>query len=250
MHPAARTLCLLAATGPLGACMMAEPPTVYEPINGQVSGQPYETPVTRHNPGSAELPEAMRALYGARRDNGHQVDAIPGTMISGATARREVGYDAPYRAGTIVVDPTARKLYHLAGGNRATRYTVGVGAAGMEFTGEATVQRQSAWPRWTPTPEMLRRDPAKYGPVRGGLPGGPKNPLGARALYLYQNGQDTLYRIHGTPHPGSVGHASSAGCIRMFNQDVIHLANRVAPDARVVVLEAGEANKWVQGASE
>ena len=135
-----------------------------------------------------------------------------------------------------MVDPYDRFLYLVMEGGKAMRYGVGVGKAGFEFTGAATVARKAAWPRWTPTPDMLRRDPARNARWAGGMPGGDRNPLGARALYLFKDGKDTLYRIHGTTEPSSIGKAVSSGCIRMLNQDVIDLHRRVPTGTKVVVL--------------
>lgn len=196
-------------------------------------------------PGTAVSPAAQQSYRGLR-DHGQQVLAVPDLYLTPRTIRQQVNYAAPYPPGSIVVDPAARHLYHLMGSGRAMRYFVGVGAAGRAFYGEAVLARQQAWPRWTPTAEMIARDPGTYEPWQGGMAGGADNPLGARALYLYQNGQDTLYRIHGTPHPSSVGRASSNGCIRMFNQDVIHLASRVQNGVRVVVLSDDQSGRWTQ----
>ena len=121
------------------------------------------------------------------------------------------------------------------------RYRVGVGKAGYAFTGQATVARKADWPGWTPTPDMLRREPQRFGPYATGLAGGVGNPLGARALYLYKNGRDTYYRIHGTNDPASIGHSVSSGCIRMFNQDVVDLESRVQTGAEVIVRPSGNA---------
>jgi lipoprotein-anchoring transpeptidase ErfK/SrfK len=121
---------------------------------------------------------------------------------------------------------------------KAVRYGVGVGKAGLEFRGTATIQDKKEWPHWTPTQDMMRREPARYQPWAKGMDGGAKNPLGARALYLFKDGKDTLYRIHGTTEPSSIGKAVSSGCIRMLNQDVIDLYNRVPKGAKVVACEA------------
>jgi lipoprotein-anchoring transpeptidase ErfK/SrfK len=131
---------------------------------------------------------------------------------------------------------TSFAAYHVQAGNKAVRYTVGGGAAGYGFTGQRHVPYQRDWPTWTPTDDMLARDPDQYGPSAGGVEGGLSNPLRARALYIHNGGGDTFYRIHGTPDPESIGTASSAGCIRMFNQDVIHLGERTASMTKVVVL--------------
>jgi lipoprotein-anchoring transpeptidase ErfK/SrfK len=138
------------------------------------------------------------------------------------------------RPGTVVVDPDARFLYLVMSGRRAMRYGVGVGRQGFAWSGTATVERKAAWPRWTPPPEMVARD--RYARRwAAGMPGGSQNPLGARALYLYQNGQDTQYRIHGTAEEWSIGRAVSSGCIRLLNADIIDLYSRVPIGARVVV---------------
>ena len=140
-----------------------------------------------------------------------------------------------YAAGTIVVDPRNHFLYLQLGSGKARRYGVGVGKAGRAFRGTAVIGRKAKWPRWTPTQNMIRREPKKYAKFAGGVPGGPSNPLGSRALYLYRNGKDTLYRIHGTTQPSSIGRSVSNGCIRMINAHVIDLADRVPNGTRVVL---------------
>jgi lipoprotein-anchoring transpeptidase ErfK/SrfK len=139
--------------------------------------------------------------------------------------------------GTIIVDTNSRHLYLVLEGGEALRYGVGVGRAGFEWSGEAEVGFKEMWPTWTPPADMVARDveAAKW---RDGMPGGPENPLGARALYLYQNGRDTLYRLHGTNAPLSIGKAMSSGCIRMLNQDVIDLYRRAPIGTHVMVLSA------------
>lgn len=144
------------------------------------------------------------------------------------------GFEAP---GTVIVDPSNRFLYFINGESSAIRYGVGVGRAGFAWAGEAVIGMKRRWPRWVPPEEMVVRD-AHAAEWANGMPGGPKNPLGARALYLHANGQDTLYRIHGTIEPASIGKAMSSGCIRMLNEDVADLFERVAKGTRVVVLPA------------
>ncbi|WP_375566099.1 L,D-transpeptidase [Oceaniradius stylonematis] len=141
-----------------------------------------------------------------------------------------------YAPGTIIIDPRNHFLYLQQGGGQARRYGVGVGRAGLAFKGTAVIGRKAEWPRWTPTQNMIRREPEKYAHYAGGVPGGPNNPLGARALYLYRNGRDTLYRIHGTNQPQSIGQSVSNGCIRMINDHVVDLYERVPLGAKVVVL--------------
>ncbi len=145
-----------------------------------------------------------------------------------------VPYDHP--AGTIVVVPRDRYLYLIEGPGLARRYGIGVGKAGLAFSGAALVGRKAKWPSWRPTDNMIRRDPKKYARYAGGLKGGPGNPLGSRALYLYRDGRDTLYRIHGTTEPWTIGKAVSNGCIRMVNDHVEDLYERVTVGAQVVVV--------------
>ncbi|MHA6346137.1 L,D-transpeptidase [Roseivivax sp. CAU 1761] len=139
----------------------------------------------------------------------------------------------------IVVLPRAHFLYFVDQPGSALRYGVGVGRAGLEFTGTAIIQVKKEWPTWRPTDEMIERDPRAYGRFDGNdyvQPGGPENPLGARALYLFQNGRDTFYRIHGTTEPHTIGRSVSNGCIRMLNAHVVDLYRRVQLGTRVTVL--------------
>ena len=140
--------------------------------------------------------------------------------------------------GTIVVDTKAHYLYFVKPGGKAIRYGVGLGKDGFAWSGRGVIQRKVKWPHWTPSDEMVDRQPAlkTVSAERGGLVAGLNNPLGARALYIYQNGKDTLYRVHGTPDWQSVGKATSSGCVRMFNQDVIDLFDRVPDRTPIVVI--------------
>lgn len=147
-----------------------------------------------------------------------------------------VKYRAGQKRGTIVVDPKNHFLYLVEGRNKARRYGVGVGKAGLAFQGTAIIKRKAEWPRWTPTQNKINRDPGRYKKYAKGLAGGINNPLGARALYLYRNGRDTYFRIHGTNKPSSIGQSVSAGCIRMINAHVEDLYERVYLGARVIVL--------------
>jgi lipoprotein-anchoring transpeptidase ErfK/SrfK len=149
--------------------------------------------------------------------------------------RQTVPYEGLEEAGSIVIDPDSRHLYYILENGEAIRYGVGVGRAGFEWSGDAVVGMKRKWPRWLPPTDMVYRD-EKAQKWSNGMPGGPENPLGARAMYLYANGQDTLYRIHGTNDPSSIGKAMSSGCIRMLNQDVAELYDRVQINSRVVVM--------------
>ncbi|MFV0244865.1 MAG: L,D-transpeptidase [Qingshengfaniella sp.] len=192
--------------------------------------------------GSGPLaPQAMRQ-YGSVRDGDVVIPAVPSQYLTADTMRQIVPYTTDEAPGTIIVDPYAHRLYLILEDGQALRYTVAVGEAGRNFSGRATIPFKREWPTWTPTANMLRRDPELNEPWRGGMPGGLDNPLGARALYLYRGGRDTLYRIHGTPYPGSVGQSVSSGCIRLFQQDIIHLYDQVAPGTKVIVLSAAQAS--------
>ena len=146
-----------------------------------------------------------------------------------------VNYPGSEWPGTLVVDPEHRHLYHVLENQQAIRYGVGVGREGFSWAGEAKIGMKRRWPRWLPPIEMVERD-EKAAKWVNGMPGGPENPLGARALYLYANGADTLYRIHGTNDPSSIGKALSSGCIRLLNQDIADLYLRVPVGSKVVVL--------------
>jgi lipoprotein-anchoring transpeptidase ErfK/SrfK len=149
--------------------------------------------------------------------------------------RHIVDYHRAEPPGTILVDTDARYLYYVLPGGKAIRYGVTVGEDALAWSGVARVGRKSEWPDWIPTAEIQ----ARLGPYPARMPGGPANPLGARGIYLYQGNKDTLYRIHGTNQPEYIGHAISSGCIRMTNEDVIDLYNRVRMGATVVVLPPG-----------
>ncbi len=158
-------------------------------------------------------------------------------MIPEPYKRHIVDYHRKEEPGTIVVDSDARYLYYVLPGRKAIRYGVSVGEEAMAWTGVAKVGRMTEWPSWTPTAsERSRLDvPAYVGP-------GPQNPMGARALYLYNGKKDTLYRIHGTNQPEYIGQAISSGCIRMTNEDVIDLYKRVKDGTVVVVLAPGQGD--------
>ena len=148
--------------------------------------------------------------------------------------RQTVEFEGTEDPGTLVVDPDHRYLYHVLAYGYAKRYGVGVGRAGFAWQGSAKIGMKRRWPRWVPPREMVDRDERARQWVNG-QPGGPENPLGARALYLYADGKDTLYRIHGTNEPSSIGKAMSSGCIRMLNQDVADLFDNVIVGTPVIV---------------
>jgi lipoprotein-anchoring transpeptidase ErfK/SrfK len=175
-------------------------------------------------------PFAWLGLGYTSTDNGNQVRAD--------LRRVTVDYPSNEAPGTIIVDTPNTYLYYVLGGGKAIRYGIGVGREGFTWTGVKTVERKAEWPDWTPPPEMIARSP--YLPRF--MAGGATNPLGARAMYL----SGTFYRIHGTNAPSTIGSRATAGCIRMANEDVIDLYDRVKVGAKVVVLPAAErhATGW------
>ncbi len=164
-------------------------------------------------------------------DKPFNIDIVNVRKIPPAFRRQDVRFEGPEPPGTLVVDAPSRFLYFVTSPGRAIRFGIAVGREGAAWKGKAVVGRKAKWPTWTPTANMRKRNPKL--PIQ--VPGGPENPLGARALYLYQNGLDTLYRIHGTNEPWSIGRAASSGCIRMLNEDVFELYGSVPVGARVVV---------------
>ena len=180
---------------------------------------------------------AVRESVPPPREDPFPIDYGDMQKIKPRFRRKEVKSPTAEVPGSIVVDPGAKYLYFILDRWTAIRYGIGVGREGFEWTGAATIRRKAKWPRWTPPKEMVARDPlaAKWA---DGMPGGPDNPLGARALYLYQGQVDTLYRIHGTNQPDSIGKAVSSGCIRLINADIADLYDRVKIGAKVVVLPA------------
>jgi len=181
------------------------------------------------------------AIYGAVQDGEHTVPAVKLSGIGPQFLRKNVAYATKEAPGSVVVDPASHYLYYVEGNGRATRYGVGVGREGFVWVGDATIKNKQEWPDWYPPKEMIERRPDLKGKMSKlqsgeGMHGGPSNPLGARAMYLWQGDKDTLFRIHGTNEPWSIGHSESSGCIRMINQDAIDLYSKVQPGARVVVL--------------
>ena len=152
---------------------------------------------------------------------------------------QEVRIKKEYLPGQLLVLPRSYYLYFVTEPRKAIRYGVGVGRAGLEFTGTATIDVKKEWPTWRPTQDMIEREPHLYTKFIDNdyvMPGGPSNPLGARALYLFQNGVDTYFRIHGTTQPNTIGQSVSNGCIRMLNEHVIDLYERVPLGTVVTVL--------------
>lgn len=183
-----------------------------------------------------DVDEPWASYYSAKPSEPFPVPGVDLRRVPQQYWRRDVDYTSTRPVGSIVVNTAERYLYLIQPGNRAIRYGVGVGREeGLQFKGTATIARKAEWPRWTPTANMIRTQPERYAEYAAGLPGGPTNPLGARALYLYRNGKDTHFRLHGTTEPYTIGTQVSSGCIRLMNHDIIDLYSRVPTGTRVYV---------------
>ncbi len=179
----------------------------------------------------------LASMYGPRVDGGFTIPALDLKRVDPKFYRRRVVYPSSERVGTVIVDTRNFFLYLVEGDGYAMRYGVGLGKQGFEWSGRANITWKQAWPKWTPPDEMIERRPEleKYSVRNGGMPPGLDNPLGARALYIFQDGVDTLYRIHGTPEFWTIGKAVSSGCVRMINQDVIDLFDRAKTNVPILV---------------
>jgi len=177
-------------------------------------------------------------MYAALPDERFPIPAVDVSQVEERWWRRDVDYETSERPGTVIVDTPAKYLYHVKPRGRATRYGIGVGREGFSWSGRAIIAYKREWPRWTPPDSMVARQPElePYSIANGGMDPGLRNPLGARSLYIHQGGKDTLYRIHGTPEAWTIGKAVSSGCIRLLNQDIIHLHSEVRDGSPIVVI--------------
>jgi lipoprotein-anchoring transpeptidase ErfK/SrfK len=209
----------LAAAGPASADPLS---ALFGGLFGQAPAQraSYQPAATSYQPSADYYQPGATAAY-AYAPSGSQSGAV-------RIPRQVVAYDGPYAAGTVVISTSERRLYLVLPGQRALKYGIGVGREGFEWAGAQTITRKQEWPDWRPPAQMLQRRPdlPRY------MEGGPENPLGARAMYL----GSSLYRIHGSNEPDTIGTAVSSGCIRMLNDDVVDLYDRVKVGTRVVVL--------------
>lgn len=186
-------------------------------------------------------PTFSTSIYDALPNEKYPIPAVDLKKLKPKFRRQLIDFQTTEIPGTIIVDIPTRYLYLVLENKQAIRYGVGIGRDGFRWGGRGVIQYKREWPRWTPPSEMIDREPQleKY---RNGMEPGLDNPLGARALYIFQNGQDTLYRLHGTSDPASIGKAVSSGCVRLINQDVIDLYNRARPSATIVVQQAPGAD--------
>ncbi|MCY0150667.1 L,D-transpeptidase [Hoeflea sp. G2-23] len=195
-------------------------------------GQPVEKLPTSQNSSN------IMTMYGPMPEERFPLPAIEISKVPSKFRRRQVNFTSPYPVGTVIVDTKTYYLHLVQENGQAMRYGVGLGRQGFEWSGEGVIQWKQAWPKWTPPDEMIARQPEleKWSADNGGMPPGLSNPLGARALYIFQNGKDTLYRIHGSPEYWTIGKSVSSGCVRMINQDIVDLYGRVTSGARLIVL--------------
>ncbi len=190
-------------------------------------------------PASLDSDPELEARYAVFEDNGFLVPAVPYRQMSPEHLRQRVPDPTGEKPGTVVVDTPRRFLYLVEEGGSAMRYGVGIGRDGFAWEGDGYIHWRQPWPRWKPPAEMIARQPEleRYSVANGGMDPGLLNPLGARALYIFQNKQDTLYRLHGSPEWQSIGKAVSSGCVRLLNHDIVDLYERVPYHARIVVYQ-------------
>jgi len=177
-------------------------------------------------------------MYGAIPTEKFPIPAVDLKRVPKKFLRRQVEFQTKHPVGTIIVNTKTFYLHLVQEGGMAMRYGVGLGRAGFDWSGQGIIQWKQKWPKWTPPEEMIQRQPElrKWSEANGGMPPGIDNPLGARALYIFQGGEDTLYRIHGSPEYWTIGKAVSSGCVRMMNQDVIDIYNRVPNKSKLIVV--------------
>lgn len=244
-----RHVLVIMASAAAGACLVgcASTQTSQTISAAAVAPPPPQDPAEQAGPGEAVAVQGGD-FYAERKDAGFNVPAVKPGQVDSAFHRKSVAYSTKEAPGTIVVDPAKHYLYYVEEGGRATRYGIGVGREGFAWAGEATIKSKQEWPDWYPPKEMIERRPdlkRQLVELQSGLGmhGGPGNPLGARAMYLWQGDRDTLFRIHGTNEPWTIGQSQSSGCIRMINQDAMDLYQKAAVGTRVVVLPANVARR-------
>ncbi|MCQ0988532.1 L,D-transpeptidase [Jiella marina] len=232
-------ICAAAASLFLAGCANGPQRVTMKPTSDAQIATAYTGPSALPNEGSVAA--TANFGYSATVDDGYDLPAIPTEKIDPQYLRQRVSYPegAAYEPGTVIVDTPNRFLYVVEADGMAMRYGIGVGRSGFSWKGEAYINDKQHWPKWFPPAEMIDRKP-ELEPYRDGMEPGLRNPLGARALYLWQNGKDTLFRLHGTPEWWTIGTAASSGCIRLMNQDIIDLYERVPMNARVVVKQGNE----------
>ncbi|NWJ23079.1 L,D-transpeptidase [Rhizobium sp. RM] len=238
-----RSLLTLAASSVLAVGCVQAPKAKLETDAGflpekKEEPQPLVKTAKENKPGDKAAGLDYDIIYAALTDGGFDVPAVNHRAIDPQYLRQEVAYATTEPAYSIVVDTRERFLYWVLPNGRAIRYGVGLGTQGRSWKGRAVVQWKQKWPRWKAPDDMIARNPElkPYSVEAGGMAPGPKNPLGARAMYIFQNGKDTLYRIHGSPSWRTIGKNSSSGCVRMLMQDAIDLYDRVKGKTPLLVI--------------
>lgn len=223
-----KTFTIGAAASSLSACMPSK--------LTDISLSPVTPPSPSPTLDSALLPFA--SMYKESQDGEFILPAIPYQQIDPQFLRQIVDDPTGELPGTIVVDTKRRYLYLVRVNGKAIRYGVGVGREGFAWSGRGIIQYKRKWPIWTPPADMIARQPQlkKFSAENGGMKPGLNNPLGARALYIFQDGHDTLYRLHGSPEWSSIGKRASSGCVRLINQDIVDLYDRVPEKAPILVV--------------
>ncbi|MBB4104924.1 lipoprotein-anchoring transpeptidase ErfK/SrfK [Rhizobium borbori] len=223
------SLAATASAAGLAGCVSPNQQVIYSDPRRPITPPPV-------GPSGSRTPE-LDAMYGQIEDGGFVIPAVPYWKIPSRFYRQQVVDPTGEAPGTVVVDTPSRFLYLVEPGGMAMRYGVGIGREGFAWSGAGVIQWRQKWPKWTPPDEMIARQPEleQYSSRNGGMPPGLMNPLGARALYIFQNGQDTLYRLHGNPEWNSIGKAVSSGCVRLLNHDILDLYERVPTKARIIV---------------
>ncbi|NKK73986.1 L,D-transpeptidase family protein [Rhizobium leguminosarum bv. viciae] len=229
------SLAAMAAASTLASCTSTSTSGTGRTVGGRPT--PVSDPTRPVQIPPAPTDAELAVMYGPIEDGGFLIPAVPYKQIDPRYYRQQVIDPTGEAPGTIVVDTPSRFLYLVQPGGTAMRYGVGIGRDGFAWQGNGVIQWRQKWPRWKPPDEMVARQPelAKYSIENGGMEPGLKNPLGARALYIFSGGQDTLYRLHGNPQWRSIGKAVSSGRVRLVNQDIIDLYDRVPNKAPIVV---------------
>ncbi|RWE67913.1 L,D-transpeptidase [Mesorhizobium sp.] len=244
--PAKKTVKIIEPVQPIAPIQSAEPVSA-EAMNVALTGNNGEL---RSEP-VGQKPQSVGLFAGLFGGTSSSMSLLPETRaLDAALARKEAKRQfkvkpefvpqevefTGYSPGTIVIDTSARRLYLVESSWTARRYAIAVGRDGLQFKGTVAVGDKQEWPRWIPTLEMQKREPKNYGRYKDGMPGGGENPLGARAIYLYDGKKDTHLRIHGTIAPQSIGTSASNGCFRMINEHVMDLYRRVKVGTKVVII--------------
>ena len=221
----------------LAGCATTASTKALATANDQPSPSVARTPAAAEaqTAGDRTVPADVASMYASVADDRFPIRASNMALVPARFWRQDVSDPTGEVPGTVVVDTSDRFLYHVRQDGMATRYGVGIGAAGFAWSGRAHIAYKKQWPTWTPPSDMIKRQP-QLERYRYGMEPGPDNPMGPRALYIHQGNEDTLYRIHGNPDERTIGQAISSGCVRMLPQDIIHLYDNVRSGSPLLVV--------------